>query len=135
MSSHQTPEDVGKQIVLPPTLRAWFDRRRSAHLTKVRIHAECRNIADGTVATLAIFLAKGTAPLGAAIENSEGKISKGRLVGADGANGIEHELKWKLGAAQTAADGLVATVKVPAYAIAAQAPPLDLDLRPYAISG
>jgi hypothetical protein len=84
---------------------------------------------------VAVFLATGTGKLGAALQNAEGKISKGRLVGADGANGVEHELKWTLDAARAAADGLVATVKVPAYAVGANTLPLELDLRPYTVSG
>ena len=136
MSSHDNPHDNIKKIILDPHVRAWFDPRRSWHKQKVRLHAETRWIADGTKASIDIFLAgDNCAKIGTAIESAEGKISKNRLVGADGKNGIEHALEWTLPPDTEGAIGLVANVKVPEYSIEADSTLLELDLLPYVISG
>jgi len=135
MGTYNNSEDNTRKIILPPYLRAWFSRRRSWHQETVRVHAECRNIADGAAATVAVYGAVDGQKLGAAIRTADGKISKGRLVGADGQNGVEHKLDWRLTPSLAGATGLVATVKVPDYAAAADSTPLELDLRPYSISG
>jgi hypothetical protein len=136
MSKHDNQHDNVKKIVLKPHLRAWFDRRRSWHKEKVRVHGETHWIADGAEAKVNIFLAgKGGSKIGAALESAEGKISKGRLVGADGKNGVEHAIEWTLPDGAEGAIGLVAEVKVQEYKVSADSTLLELDLLPYAISG
>ncbi|MBK8537089.1 MAG: hypothetical protein IPL59_19510 [Candidatus Competibacteraceae bacterium] len=124
-----------KKIVLDPHVRAWFDPRRSWHKQKVRVHAETRWIADGTSASVSIFLTRRNGKMGSALETIEGKISKGRLVGNDGKNGVEHVLEWTLPPNSEGAIGLIATVKVSEYNVQADSTLLELDLLPYMISG
>lgn len=118
MSRHDNPQDNNKKIILDPYIRAWFDPRRSWHKQKVRVQAETCWIADGSKAGIDIFLADGDGnATGSAIESAEGKIIKGRLVGEDGKNGVEHALEWTLPSDVDKAIGLIASVKVPDYKV------------------
>lgn len=135
MSRHDNSHDSLKKVVVDPHLRAWFDPRRAWHLQTVRLQAESRWIADGSQVGVEICLAGPAGEPGTVLQSVQARISKDRLVGADGKNGVEHVLDWKLPAGAAGATGLVARVQVPDYRIAVVSALLELDLLPYAISG
>ena len=112
MSQHQETHDGAQTVTLPPNLRTWIDGQRSWHRQGVRVQAETRWIADGTPASVAVF-----------------------LVGADGRRGFEHPLDWELGEAELGGLGLRAEVEIAAYAVDAASQTLHLDLQPFTISG
>ena len=135
MSEHATTEDDVRQVVLMPHLRVWFDRQRSWHRDRVRVHGETRWVADGTPAEVTIYLEAAAGGRGRELQRGDAQILGGRLVGPDSARGFEHRLEWRLGETELGAGGLVARVLVPAYALSAASQTLPLDLQPFTISG
>lgn len=135
MSEHATSEDDTRQVVLMPHLRVWFDRQRSWHRDRVRVHGETRWVADGTAAEVTIYLEADGGGRGRELHRGEAQILGGRLVGPDSARGFEHRLDWRIGEAELGAGGLVARVLVPAYALSAASQTLPLDLQAFTISG
>jgi hypothetical protein len=135
MSEHRETHDGSHKVVLAPHLRAWFDSHRVWHLERVRVHAETRWVADGTQARVSIFLAEAAGTRGRALQRGDAKIVGGRLVGPDGARGLEHVLDWKLSSEELGAQGLVAEVVIEDYAVRSLSQTLQLDLQPFTISG
>ncbi len=135
MSEHRETQDGTHKVALPPHLRAWFDRQRTWHLDRVRLHGETRWVADGTKARVSIFLVGAQGARGRALQQGEAQVIGGRLVGPDGARGLEHVLDWKLAEAELGGAGLVAEVVVADYELRVLSQTLPLDLQPFSVSG
>lgn len=135
MSVHRETQDGTHKVTLPPHLRAWFDRQRTWHKDRVRLHAETRWVADGTAAKVSIFIVGARGARGRALQQADAQVIGGRLVGPDGARGVEHVLDWTLSADELGGAGLVAEVVVADYELRAASQVLPLDLQPFSISG
>lgn len=135
MSQHQETHDGAQTVTLPPNLRTWIDGQRSWHRQGVRVQAETRWIADGTPASVAVFLVGADGQKGRELQRGDAQIVGGRLLGPDGRRGFEHPLDWELGEAELGGLGLRAEVEIAAYAVDAASQTLHLDLQPFTISG
>jgi hypothetical protein len=135
MSQHRETHDGTHKVTLPPHLRAWFDRQRTWHKDRVRLHAETRWVADGTKAQVTIFIVGARGTRGRSLQKAEAQVIGGRLVGPDSVHGIEHALDWRLSADELEGMGLVAEVEIADYEIRVTSQLLPLDLQPFTISG
>jgi hypothetical protein len=135
MSVHRGTHDGTHKVTLPPYLRAWFDRQRTWHKDRVRLHAETRWVADGTSAQVSIFIVGASGARGRSLQHADAQVIGGRLVGPDGARGVEHMLDWKLSADELGGAGLVAEVVVVDYELRGVSQVMPLDLQPFSISG